>query len=234
MLTDAPLVAPIQHTQGEEQHAPALAYAALDDGGDAQVVGDLEPGKAHSKHSNHHGHGVVVEPLAAVVEQQIQHQEDDTGNQQSPEEPKCARQELIIAAHREDDVDQSLPELEPGVRVGDTAVPVAELLVHQADFEEQVVQDEEKQAPLDERHIQTLEPLHAEGPRVAQVLLVKEIACRNKEHRHVEQIDESHDEGGTLGMACAHQYDGDGLADRHGGVVAFHEQRFFIGFPSSR
>ena len=106
-----------------------------------------------------------------------------------------------------------------------SACPVAVVLVHQPDLEEQVVENQEKQAPLHEGHIQPLEPLLAEGPWVGKILLVKEIACSDKEHRHVEQVDEGHQQGGTLGMTGTHQDDGKGFANRQigiSGIVCFH------------
>ena len=108
---------------------------------------------------------------------------------------------------------QPLPELMPSIGMGNTALPVAVLLVHQPDFEEQVVENEEKQAPLDEGHIKALDALHTEGPWVGKILFVKEIARRDEEHRHMEQVDEGHEQGRSLGMTGTHQDDGDGLAD---------------------
>ena len=43
MLGNAVLEAAVNHAQAEEQHAPALANAALHHGDDGQVVGYLEP-----------------------------------------------------------------------------------------------------------------------------------------------------------------------------------------------
>lgn len=224
MLGYAVLMTAVYHTQGEEQHAPAVAYASLHNGNDGQVIGNLEPGETEGEDGDLNGDGVVVEPLVAVVEQQVEDEEDDACHKQCPEEPEGPCQELVVATHREDDVDHPLPELEPIVGVGHTAIPIAELLVHQPDLEEQIVEDEEEQAPLDKGYIQALETLLAEGPGVGEVFLVKEIACRDKEHRHVEQIDEGHQQGWSLGMAGAHQYNGNRLTNRQCGVIAFHER----------
>ena len=192
-----------------------------------QPVGNLEPCEPDGEYGNHDGHRAVGEPLVAAVEQQIEDEEHDARHQQRPEEPEGARQELVVAAHREDDVYQPLPELEPVVGVGDTVRPVAVLLVQQPDLEKQVVEDQEEDAPLDKGHIQPLDPLHAESPRVTQVFLVKEIARRDEEQRHVEQVDEVHEQFGPLGVARTHQDDGYRLADRQVGIVAFHYK--FVG-----
>ena len=90
------------------------------------------------------------------------------------------------------------------------------------------MENQEEQTPLDKGHIQPLEPFFTESPGVIQVLLVKEIACRDKEHRHVEQIDEIHEQFRPFGMARTHQDDGDRLADRQVGVIAFHTGSIFI------
>lgn len=106
--------------------------------------------------------------------------------------------------------------------MSNTAFPVAKLLVQQANLEKQVVQHEEQQAPFEKRHIESLETFLAEGPRVLQVLLVKEIARSNKENWHVEQVDESHQQRWPLGMPRTHQYNGNRLTNRQRSIISFH------------
>ena len=118
---------------------------------------------------------------------------------------------------------QPLTELEPVIGMCHATIPVAILLIKQPDLEKQIMQHQEQDAPFHKRHIQPLEPLLAEGPRVAQVLLVKEIACCDEEQRHVEQIDEGHEQRGALGVPRAHQNDGNSLTYRQIGIITFHE-----------
>ena len=63
----------------------------------------------------------------------------------------------------------------------DTVFPIAEFLVEDADFEHKVVDHQEENAPLDKRHIQSLEALLAEEPGVVDILFAKEISCRYEE-----------------------------------------------------
>jgi len=119
-------------------------------------------------------------------------------------------------------VHQPLAELVTVVGVGHATCPVAVVLVHQPDLEKQVVEHQEEQAPLDKGHIEALEPLLAEGPRVLQVLLVKEVARRDKEHRHVEQVDKCYQQVRPLGMSCTHQYNGYRLTNRQISIISFH------------
>ena len=72
-----------------------------------------------------------------------------------------------------------------------------------------------------------LEPLHAETPRVAQVLLVKKVTRRDKEHRHVEQVDERHEQCRTLGMPGTHQDNRYRLADRQCSIISFHLEQLY-------
>ena len=100
------------------------------------------------------------------------------------------------------------------IRVRDAILPVAILLIENSNLEHQVVQHQEQQAPFHKWHIQPLEALLAEKPRVLLVFLTKEIACCYEKQRHVKQVDEVDDKPVALGVTDAHQDNGYSFANR--------------------
>ena len=101
----------------------------------------------------------------------------------------------------------------PRIGVGYASAPVAVSLVEDSEVEEDVVQQEEEKAPLKERDVKPLEPPCAEFPRFVGIACREEIACRDKEERHVESVYYPRQEVGGFGMAYHHQDDGQTLAD---------------------
>jgi hypothetical protein len=207
------LILAVEYAKREEEYAPTFAYAALNDSDDFQPVVNLEQRYYQGKCADDERDSGLVEPALAVVQQQVQHEKHYARDKQCPEEPERSGEELVVAAHREDNAEHALNECLPVVGVGYPVLPVAELLIEDAHLEKQVVDDEEEQAPFDERDVKPLETLLAERPRVIEILLAEEIPCRDEENGHVEQIDEIDEQLGTFGVSHYHQYDGYALAD---------------------
>ena len=76
----------------------------------------------------------------------------------------------------------------PCIGMGNAARPVAVLLVEQSYTEHQVVDDEEEERPLDKGQVESAQTFLNKGGLVVEVVEGEEVACRNKEERHVELI----------------------------------------------
>ncbi len=219
MLLEEAFVATVEHAERKECHAPALPDAALHKCDDFQPELDLKERESQRRDRYDAKHGIGLEPSAATVEHLGNDNEHDAHHEQSAEKPKRTCQKLVVAAHRKHDVGEPLQSHLKGIGMSDSALPVAVGLIEDAYLEQHIVNEQEKHAPLDERHIQPLQSLHAETPWCVQMLAREEIACRDEKQRHVEEVDELQQQVRALGVAKHHENYGYALAYRDADIA---------------
>lgn len=95
--------------------------------------------------------------------------------------------------------------------MGHTSGPVPKLFIEQSDLKPQIMKEKEKDAPFKKWNIESFESFDTERPRVVKIFSAEEISCRDKEQRHMEDIDKIGDKGRGLSMAHHHQDDGNPL-----------------------
>ena len=186
-----------EKTWTKEEAAHDVAVAALNEVDNLKALCSLPTCKQQHRDADGHGNpqsqGLVVRCTAGKLTPEpcayLEHEEvEQTGHEQSTEEPESSGEELVVATHGGDDVPQALLGLMPCIGMGNAARPVTVLLVEQSYMEHQVVDDEEEERPLDKGQVESAQTFLNKGGLVVEVVEGEEVACRNKEERHVELI----------------------------------------------
>ena len=210
----------IHESETEEEDAPGFADATLHYR-HFQPPRDLEESEAEGAEGDKEGCAPPFQPRELAVGEAEEYQEEDARHQQGTEEPESAGEELVVAAHAEDDVDDTLESDLEGIGMCDSACPVAVGLVEDTHGEHQIVDQQEEETPLHEGDIETLESFGAEIPGPVDIAIAEEIACCEEEEGHVEKVYEIHKEGRPLGVPHHHENDGDALGNRDGSISFF-------------
>lgn len=118
----------IHESETEEEDAPGFADATLHYR-HFQPPRDLEESEAEGAEGDKECCAPPFQPRELAVSQSEEYQEEDARHQQGTEEPESAGEELVVAAHAEDDVYDTLESDLEGIGMCDTAGPVAVGLV---------------------------------------------------------------------------------------------------------
>lgn len=119
------------------------------------------------------------------------HKKEQTGYEQGAEKPECAAKEFVVARHIDHNAPKVLTPLCPIVGVKHAMSDIAKLRIfaQYAASEEQIMDDKEKYAPLDEWHIETFDAVKHKGAAIAEIFGVKKVTSTQKENGHMEDVD---------------------------------------------
>lgn len=197
-------VTAVKEADGKEEKSPDFAHSPVGDIAQFETEPDAKGGECQGPYTDYDGCFLRGDTQLAVEEFE-KDEEKYACHEQPSEKPESPCHEFVISAHRREYQHEPMHEIAKGIGVGYSAVPVAVLFVEDSEVEKHVVEQEEKQTPFYERDIEPFEAFFAESPRVGDIFGVEEIACGDKEERHVEGIDEIRQEFGSFRMACHHK-----------------------------
>ena len=222
MPDDAVLVLAKQHAGAKEENAPCLAPAAVGYGELGPAI-DVPCSEAYGSEA-YSCDRTVGREFAGGVQHFVKQEEDDAGNEQSPEEPEGPGYEFIVSAHGGDDEHEPLCSVFESVGVGDAAGPVAEAFVEYAEIMPDIVEQQEQDAPFEEGNVESPQPFADEHGGLAEVFPVKEISGSHEKQRHVESVDEVGEQLRSFGVAHHHKYNSNSLENGDSGVALHGEK----------